>query len=115
MTSAVILDVEDFINKIKAEFQPEVKAVENDVKAAGSAALAYIEKNGLQDLYQIALTVVGAAATGTPWGTVLATVVSTAVTDGKAIEAGAVAVVTAQAQADLVAAGTLLPPVATAS
>lgn len=44
MTSAVIVDVEDFINKIKAEFQPEVKAVENDVKAAGSAALAYIER-----------------------------------------------------------------------
>jgi len=112
MTSAIIQDVEDFINKIKAEFKPEIKEVENDVKSAASATLAYIEKNGLQDAYQIAMTIVGAAVAGSPWGATLAAVEAAVVADGKTIEKGAVAVVSAQAQADLIAAGTIAAPAA---
>ena len=112
MTSAIITDVDDFIAKIKAEFQPEVKAVENDVKSAASATLAYIEKNGLQDAYQIALTVVGAAVAGSPWGATLTAVTSAVVADGKTIESGAVAILASQAQADLIAAGTIAAPAA---
>ena len=114
MTSAIITDVDSFIAKIKAEFAPVATVVETDVKTAVSTAWTYIQTNGLQDAYQIALTIVGGAVAGTPWLSTLAAVEAAVVADGKTIEKGAVAVVSAQAQADLISVGTLLPPAAPA-
>jgi hypothetical protein len=115
MTNAIIADAEALVEKIKAEFSPAVKIAENDAHDIVSKAWTYIKTNGLEDAYQIALTIVGGAVAGTPWVTTLAAVEAAVVEGGKAIEKGAVAVVAAQAQADLISVGTLLPPVATAS
>lgn len=108
-----------FLDKVKAliaEFEgiSEVQAVETDVQAIGSATLNYIKTNGLQDLYQIAMTLVAAALPGASWTGVLASIEAQAITDGKTLISGASAIVASQAQADLIAAGKLLPPVATA-
>lgn len=96
----------------KFEANDVVQAVETDVEEAGKATLDYIKTNGLQDLYQIALTVVGAALPGGSWTGVLASIEAQAVTDGKQLIQGATAVVAAQAQADLIAAGKLALPTA---
>lgn len=96
-----------------AKFRPEIKIAENDAKAIGSSAVNYIKANGLSDLYQIATTVLTSIAAATPWTTVLSTVVSQGEAAGIAIAKGAEVVVVGQAQADLIAAGTLLPPVPT--
>lgn len=109
MTNKLIADIKAII----AEFEADATPVENDVKAIGSSALSYIETNGLQDLYQIALSAVAGAVAGAPWAATLATIESQAVTAGKSIEKGAVAVVAAQAQADLIAAGTVAAPTST--
>lgn len=114
MTNHIIDEIKAGIAKLEAELAPAAETAEADAKAIGSAAFNYIKTNGLQDLYQIAMTIVGAAVSGTPWGTTLASITAQAVTDGKQIEQGAVAVVAAQAQADLIAAGSLLPPAAAA-
>lgn len=108
-----------FLDKVKAliaEFEgsSEVQAVETDVQAIGSTTLNYIKTNGLQDLYQIAMTLVAAALPGASWTGVLASIEAQAITDGKTLISGASAIVASQAQADLIAAGKLLPPVATA-
>lgn len=107
----------DQVKKLIAEIEGSTVAetVKTDVEATVSASWSYIKTNGLQDAYQIALSAVQGAIAGTPWLTVLATIESQIVAAGKQIEKGALAIVGAQAQADLIAAGTLLPPVATAS
>lgn len=115
MSVEIIAYLKSELSKFETAINPAKKIVENDLKAIGSSALNYIETNGLQDAYQIALTVVGAAAAGTPWTATLATIAAQAFTAGKSLEQGAIAVVAAQAQADLIAAGSLLPPVAKAS
>lgn len=98
-------DAKALVAKIEADFKPEIKTVENDAKAIGASTLSYIETNGLQDLYQIALVVVGAMAPGASWTAALAAIVAQATTDGKTILAGSESIVAAQAQADLLAAG----------
>lgn len=116
MTAEIITEIESLFAKLKAAVTPAVDTAISDAETAGLSALNYIKTNGLQDAYQIALTVVGAAVAGSPWTATLASVEASIVTAGKSIAKGAVAVVSAQAQADLIAAGTLLPPVsATAS
>lgn len=110
MTNAIIAKLEAIIQDIKDDFKPEVKAVENDVKAIGAATLSYIETNALQDAYQIALTVVEAAVPGASWGSILTNILALATADGKQIVKGAEAVVAAQAQADLIAAGKIIAP-----
>ena len=110
MTAEVITWLETQLANLKAEFTPEIKTVENDAKAIGAAALSYIETNGLKDLYTIAMSALTGAATGTPFTTILSTVVTQGEAAGITIAKGAEAVVVAQAQADLVAAGTLPSP-----
>lgn len=110
MTAAIISEFETFLADLKAKFSPEIKTAENDVKAIGASALSYIESNGLTDLYTIAMSVLTGAAAGTPYTTVLASVVTQGEAAGISIAKGAEAVVVAQAQADLIAAGTLVSP-----
>ena len=95
------------------EGAPVTEAIVADVETAGTATLNYIKTNGLQDLYQIALTVVGAALPGASWTGILASIEAQAVTDGKTLLAGSSAVVASLAQSDLIAAGKLLAPSAT--
>lgn len=101
-------DVTNLLAKIKSS--PVVKTVETDVVAIGKSALSYIENNGLQDLYKIALAALTGAATGTSFVAIGATVLAQGEAAGITIAKGAEAVVLAQAQADLVAAGSLVSP-----
>jgi hypothetical protein len=114
MTATIITELEGFLAGLKTKYTPEIKTAENDVKAIGSSALNYIETNGLKDLYTIAMSVLAGTAAGTPWATTMATVVTQGEAAGIAIAKGAESVVLAQAQADMIAAGQLLPPVASA-
>jgi hypothetical protein len=107
---AVVADVKTELTEIKTELTPEIKTAENDAKAIGSAALSYIQTNGLTDLYAIATSVLTSIASGTAWSTVLSTVVTQGEAAGITIAKGAESVVVAQAQADLIAAGTLAAP-----
>jgi hypothetical protein len=108
MTNAVITWMEAELAKLKAS--SEVQTVESDVESIGSSALTYIKTNGLTDLYQIAIAALAGAATGTPWATISATVVSQGEAAGISIAKGAETIVLAQAQADLIAAGKLVAP-----
>ncbi len=114
MTNIILEDAKALVAKIEAEFAPAVAGAESDLQQAGVATLNYIKANGLQDLYQIALTVVGAMLPGASWTAALASIETQAVADGKQILSGSTAVVASMAQSDLIAAGKLLPPVATA-
>ena len=107
-------ELDKWYNDFKTAITPALSVAETDAKAIGDSALTYIKTNGLQDLYQIALTVVGAAVPGASWASTLASIETQAVAAGKLLVSGATAVVAAQAQADLIAAGTLLPPASTA-
>lgn len=115
MTLAIITDIESLLGELKTALTPAAETAEADVKAVTSTAWTYIKSNGLTDLYQIALTAVEAALPGASWVTTLAAIEAQAIADGKQLISGATAVVAAQAQADLIAAGKLLPPVAAPS
>lgn len=108
MTSAIVTYLKAELAKF--EGNSTVETIETDAKAIGASALSYIKSNGLTDLYQIALAVLTGAATGTPWATIGATVVSQGEAAGISIAKGAESVVIAQAQADLVAQGALVAP-----
>ena len=108
MTNAVISWLETQLDKLKSN--PVVETVETDAEAIGVSALNFIKTQGLQDLYNIAMSVLTGVATGTPWATVAATVVTQGETAGITIAKGAESIVLAQAQADLIAAGKLVAP-----
>lgn len=101
-------DVSNLLGKIKSN--ASVKTVETDVVAIGKSALSYIESNGLTDLYKIALAALTGAATGTSFAAIGATVLQQGEQAGIQIAKGAEGIVLAQAQADLVAAGSLVSP-----
>ena len=107
--------IEEKIAAIFAEVKatPIVAAVETDIKTAGLATLNYVEKNGLQAAYQIALSVVAAATAGTPWGVIISAIETQALAAGKTLASGAGSILAAQAQADLVALGTIAAPAST--
>lgn len=110
------MSIEHFFGELKSliikwEATPVIGPVVADAVAIESVAWTYLKANGLQDLYQIALLVVGAALPGASWVGTVAAVEAQAVADGKALITGAASVAAAQAQADLIAAGKLLPPV----
>ncbi len=115
MNSTILADAKALVAKLEGIFEPAAKVVVTDAEAVGSASWAYIKTNGLQDLYQIALTVVGAMTPGASWTAALASIEAQAVKSEKQLVSGATAIVASQAQADLIAAGKLLPPVASAS
>lgn len=110
MTAEIITEFENFLTGLKAKFSPKIKTVENDAKAIGASALSYIENNGLTALYTIAMSELTGVAAGTPYTTLLASVVTQGEAAGISIAKGAEAVVVGQAQADLIAAGTLASP-----
>lgn len=87
-----------------------VKEVEKDAEAIGEATYDYIKKNALSDLYNIAIAALMGVTSGTPYTAVLATVLSQGKAAGITIAKGAEAIVVAQAQADLIAAGKLVAP-----
>lgn len=91
-----------------------LSAAETDVKAIGGGAWAIITSTGAQDVYEIAVTALQAAVPGASWLGILESVGKEVLAAGKDIEAKVVAFVTAQAQADLIAAGKLAVPVASA-
>lgn len=94
------------------KFRPGIKIVENEFHEDAAAAWGYIQKNGLHDAYLLATTLLQGEAAATPWGVLLAQLGAEALKMGKDLVDGEKALILAQAQADLVAAGKLLPPVA---
>jgi len=114
---SIFSDIETWVEGLikKVQNSDVTTTIEQDAKDLLSTGVSYIETNGLQDLYQIALTLVAAATPGSSWTAVIASIEAQAVADGKALLKGAGSIVAAQAQADLIAAGKLLPPVAAAS
>ena len=112
MSNEVITWLKAELAKFEGEAAPEITTAETDAEAIGSAALAYIKTQGLTDLYAIAKSVLLSVAAGAPWATTLATVVTQGEVAGISIAKGAEAVVVAQAQADLIAAGQLGSPAA---
>lgn len=103
----IIAEGEAFLAKLRAEFSPEVKTVENDVHAVVTDAVSYIKVNGLQDLEQIALTLVTAMVPGTSWAALLASIKAQAITDGVALLDGSEDIVASKVKADLTAIGTV--------
>lgn len=112
MTAKFIQEIKDDIVALYNKFQdnPVVHEAEIKAKAIGSSSLTYIETNALHDFYQICLALLAGAATGTPWATLGATAVAQGEAAGIAIAKGAESIVLAQAQADLIAAGTIVAP-----
>lgn len=112
MTLAIITALENDISALftKAKESAVVQTVETDAKAIGESALTFIKTQGLADLYKIALAALAGAATGTPWATIGAAVVSQGEAAGITIAKGAESIVLAQAQADLIAAGSIIAP-----
>ena len=104
MTS-ILADAKALIVRLESEFQPEIKTAENDAHAVVTDAVSYIKVNGLQDLEQIALTLVAAMVPGASWTGVLAAIVAQAKTDGVKLLDGAEAIVAAKVQGDLLAIG----------
>jgi hypothetical protein len=95
---------------VKLESNNTVTALQADVEAIGDSAFNYIKANALGDLYKIATAALLGVATGTPWATITATVVTQGEAAGITIAKGAESIVLAQAQADLIAAGSLVAP-----
>lgn len=110
MTNIIISFFEGELAKLKAAIAPVEQTVVTDAEAIGKAALSYIESNGLKALYAIAVSALAGAVTGTPWATLSATVLSQGEAAGISIAKGAETIVLGQAQADLLAAGTLVAP-----
>ena len=109
MTAAIFTEIEEFITGLRAKYATPIKTIENEGHSIVSDAVSYIEANGLQDLEAIATSVLTSVASGTPWKAILTGVETAAVAAGKTLLAGSVAVVTAKAQADLIAVGKLTP------
>lgn len=105
-------ELKDLIEQVEAAILPAKKAIENEAHALENTAWTYIKTNGLHDLYQIAVSAVQAATAAQPWGEVLAFIEQQALAEGKQLLQGAVALVAAQAQADLIAGGKIAAPVA---
>lgn len=112
MSLAIIEEIEAFAASLRAKYAPEVKVVENDVHGIITDAVSYIKVNGLADLEQIAISLVAAMVPGTSWPLVLAAIKAQAIAAGVKLLDGAEAVVAAKAQSDLIAMGTIAPPVA---
>lgn len=112
----VIQEVRDFLYNLemKAGIRSAVMAVEKDVKEIGTETVNYIKTNGLQDVYTLATALLAGAATGTPWATLGATLVTQAESAGIALAKGAEAIVLGQAQTDLIAVGKLISPTSNA-
>ena len=108
MTNSVIAWLEAKLSELKTN--PVVETVETDVEAIGSSAIAYIEQNGGKAAYSLAMSFLAGVATGTPWATIGADFLTQAETAGITIAKGAESVILAQAQADLVAQGTIVAP-----
>lgn len=104
----LVTDAEALVAKLKTN--TVVATVETDLKAIGASAGNYIKNNSLTALYAIAMSVLTGAATGTPWATIGAAVVTQGEAAGISIAKGAESIVLAQAQADLVAAGAIVAP-----
>jgi hypothetical protein len=110
MSSAIVIYLKAELAKLEALLSPAEKVVVADAEAIGTSAVTYIKSNGLTALYTIATQTLLGTASGTPWLTLMASVVTQAEAAGMTIIKGAESVVLGQAQADLIAAGKLLPP-----
>lgn len=112
------MTISHLLGEIKAvvarwEGVPVVGTAVTDVVDIGEAAVNYIKTNGLADLYKIATAALLADTTG-GWSALITTVETQGAAAGISIAKGAGAVALATAQADLIAAGKLMPPAAQA-
>lgn len=108
----VISGIESLIAKLKTSATPAVQVVEVEAMKLGSIAWESIKTKGLQDIYQLALDALPLVIPGTAWTATLANLGVEALKMGKDMLWSELAAIGAQAQADLITAGKLLPPVA---
>lgn len=104
------LQADPEVQKVEAEVKTVVKATATELKAIAGTGWNYIANHGLQALYALAQEALLAMQPGVGWTTLLVQLGKDAVQKGVKIVEGAEAVVAAQAQADLIAAGKLPAP-----
>lgn len=95
----------------KFEAVPVVQTVETDVKTDAVTLEQWVVTNGYPLIMQDALTLVTGALTGTSWASLMASLISTALTQGKTLESGAAQVALNLAQSQLIVKGTIAPVV----
>jgi hypothetical protein len=112
MTNAFITDIENIPAEVKSWFEtsPTVHTIETDGEAIATSAWTYIKSNGLTTLYSMAMALLTGAATGTSFTALGTQLLQQGETAGIQIAKGAEGIVLAQAQADLVAAGSIVSP-----
>lgn len=102
---SILDEAEAFLAKLRAEFSPEIKTVENEAHAIITDAVSYIKVNGLHDLEQIALTLVANMIPGTSWAALLTNIKTQAIADGVKLLEGAEDIVASKVKGDLTATG----------
>ena len=100
-------DVSALLAKIKGN--TGVQTIETDVKFDATTLVSWVETNGYPLIMQDALALVTGALTGTPWATLTASLIATALTQGKTLEAGAAQVALNLAQSQLIVNGAVAP------
>lgn len=93
----------------KFESAPAVETVVTDVKSDAVDLEQWVATNGYPLIMQDALAAVTGMLTGTSWSALVSSLISTALAQGKTLEAGAANVALNLAQSQLIVAGTVAP------
>lgn len=100
----------EIIAYLKAELAKfEGSTAVSDVKSDAVSLEQWVVTNGYPLIMQDALAAVTGVLTGTPWAVLVASLIATAATQGKTLEAGAAQVALNLAQSQLIVAGTVAP------
>lgn len=99
-----------------AKFETDAAPIVADVKSDAVTLEQWVVTNGYPLIMQDALAAVTGALTGSSWASLVSSLISTALAQGKALEAGAAQVALNLAQSQLIVSGTVAPvtPVAPA-
>lgn len=86
-----------------------------EAKADAVTLEQWVVTNGYPLIMQDALAAVTGMLTGTPWATLVSSLIATALSQGKTLEAGAAQVALNLAQSQLIVSGTVQPVTPTVS
>lgn len=111
MTNAFIQEIKDDVSAIlaKIEGNTTVQTVITDVKSDAVTLEQWVVTNGYPLILQDASAVITGILTGTPWATIVATLITTAAAQTKTIEAGVAHVALNLAQSQLIVSGAVAP------
>lgn len=100
----------EVITWLKSELAKfEGSAAVADVKSDAVTLEQWVVTNGYPLIMQDALAAITGMLTGTPWATLVSSLIATAVSQGKTLEAGAAQVALNLAQSQLIVSGTVQP------